>query len=199
MNEKEYKNYVTLGKKELTSIEGYQKRICAYAMDVVTIRHGGISKNLYTIKKYADDIGMNPKTLQNWIQIYRNVVIKLEDPDNADFSKASKVNGILEETRTMNNQANGTAGTKKEYKNLKDTPPARVQKLYDEYHEGKPFEGEFVSMMQNLKGYKNLLDKRDLNIINDAHLQNFKDILDYCSSIVGQHLIKKRRAMGRTA
>lgn len=197
MTEKEYKNYVVLGKKELVQIEGYQKRICNYAMEIVTIRHGGRSPGIYTIKKYAEDIGMNPKTLQNWLQVYRNVIIKLEDPANADFAKASKVNNILEENRTIDNAVGKTPGTRTAYK--KDVPAEKVRSIYAKYEHEKPFEGEFINIMQQTKSFKNLLEKRDLNIIEDAHLRHLADLLNACHSLIATHLIKKHKSMGRTA
>lgn len=197
MNEKEYRNYVILGKKELNQIEGHQKRICSYAMEVITIRHGGYSKGIYTIKRYAEDIGMNPKTLQNWLQVYNNVIVKLEDPENADFNKASKVNNCLEENRTIDNAVNGTPKTRSAYK--KHVPAEKVQSLYNKYMHEKPFEGEFINIMQQTKGFKNLLEKRDLNIIEDSHLEHLANLLTICADIIKLHLIKKRRNMGRTA
>ena len=197
MNEKEYKEYVILGKKELAQIEGHQKRICDYAMEVVTIRHGGRSNGIYTIKKYAEDIGMNPKTLQNWLQVYRNVIMKLEEPDKANFQKASKVNNILEENRTLDNAIGKTPGTRTAYK--KDVPAEKVRSIYAKYEHEKPFEGEFINIMQQAKSFRNLFQKRDLNIIEDSHLQHCKDLLDEMSGIIGMHLRNKRKNMGRTA
>lgn len=197
MTEKEYKNYVILGKKELAQIEGHQKRICDYAMEVCTIRHGGKSPGIYTLKKYAEDIGMNPKTLQNWMQVYRNVIIKLEDPEKADFQKASKVNNILEENRTLDNAIGKTPGTRTAYK--KDVPAEKVRSLYAKYEHEKPFEGEFINIMQQMKSFRNLFMKRDLNIIQDEHLQHCKDLLDECSQMLNTHLRNKRKNMGRTA
>jgi hypothetical protein len=192
MKEAEYKNYVKLGKDLLGKIENYQIKICDYAMEVVTIRHGGYSKGVYTIKKYAEDIGLVPKTLQNWLQVYRNVIIKLEDPANADFKTASKVNNVLDERRTLTNVADGTVGRKT---GKIHTPPERVRSLYNSYekHE-KPFEGEFINIVQQIKSFKSLLEKRDLNIIEDAHLMVAMDIFDHCGEIINQHLTKKRKA-----
>lgn len=198
MNEKQYKEYVILGKKELQQIEGHQKRICKYAMEVITIRHGGISKGIYTIKKYADDIGMNPKTLQNWLQVYNNVIVKLEEPEKADFQKASKVNNILDEESVIDNAVNGKVHTRDGYKKKKNVPAEKVQKLYNQYHEGKPFEGEFMNIVQQAKSHKLLLEKRDLNIIQDSQLDHLLTTMQCSVDILKMHLTRKRRNMGRT-
>lgn len=197
MNQKDYKQYVILGKKELGQIEGFQKRICKYALEVITIRHGGISNGIITIKQYAEDIGMNAKTLQNWIQVYNNVIIKLEDPEGANFNKASKVNNILDEARTIDNAVNGTPNTRKAYK--KNVPADRVRSLYNAYEFEKPFEGEFMNILQQIKSHKTLLGKRDLNIISDAQMQHLLDQINICAQIISDHLKFKRSAKGRTA
>jgi hypothetical protein len=51
--------------------------------------------------------------------------------------------------------------------------------------------------MQQLKSFKNLFDKRDLNLIKDEHLLHAMDLFDYCGEVINQHLTKKRKA--RTA
>lgn len=197
MKKTEYKEYVILGKKALSNIQDIQKKICSYAMEVITIRHGGKSEGVYTIKKYAEDIGMNPKTLQNWLQVYNNVVVKLEDPNNANWSNASKVNNCLEENRVIDNHLDGKSKSRSAYK--KNVPVDRVRSLYHAYEHEKPFEGEFINIVQQAKSHRNLLQKRDLNIIQDAHLDHLESILAECSTLIKNHLTKKRNSMGRTA
>jgi transposase-like protein len=190
----DYEKYVELGKELLNKVEDYQLKICKYAMEVCTIRHGGHSKGYYTIKDYARDIGMNTKTLQNWLITYRNVVLKLsiDQQANLNWNKASKVNNVLEENRTMDNAINKKPRTRDAFK--KHLAPEKVQKIYDAYSEQKPFEGEFVNMVQQTKGFKNLLEKRDLSIVEDKHLAHFMTLLDECSDLINEYLTLKKKA-----
>lgn len=190
----EYQEYVEKGKACLAKIENYQMQICSYAMEVCEIRHGGRSDKLYTIGKYAKDIGMNAKTLQNWLLTYRNVILKLtpEQRKNCVWQNASKVESLLKESQTLNNAAEGKRGRKTGWK--KDVDPKQVQSLYKKFEDnGKPFENEFINMVQSIKFYRGLLMKRDLGIIDPKQLIVFMEILDECSEIVNDYLTKKRK------
>lgn len=194
MNEKDYQNYVVLGKAELKQIQGHQRKIAEYALKVCTIRHGGKSGDLYTLTRYADDLGVNRKTLQNWVQIYKNVILKLDadKKEKASWKAASSVNQILKEDRTLNNQINNRIqGSKEAYK--QGVPDERVKKLYDQVVEGKPFETEFITIMQAAKNIRNVLSKRDLNIITDEKLTLLMGILDESSDSINNHLTKKKK------
>lgn len=194
MNEKDYQNYVKLGKAELKTIEGHQRRIAEYAIKVCTIRHGGRSNGYYTLTDYANDIGMNIKTLQNWVQIYKNVILKLDKKrqDKATWKQAASVNQFLKEDRTIDNQINERPrGSKMAYKS--DIHADKVQKLYDNMKEAKPFETEFITITQAAKNMKNVLTKRDLSIIPDDRWGYLMKIIDECSDIINDHLTKNKK------
>ncbi len=58
-----------------------QIKIAELACDACEIRHGGNKhdyQNIYTLRKFADEIGVVEKTLQNWSLLYRSVYKKLE-------------------------------------------------------------------------------------------------------------------------
>lgn len=194
MNNTDYKNYVALAKKELKKIEGHQIRICQYALKVVTIRHGGKSNGYYTIKDYANDIGMPSKTLQNWLLIYRNVAMKLNKPitTNKEFEKARKINDALKHVRALDNKSNDRVGTRDAYK--KEVPAIVVQSLYDGLEDGtKPFLVEFTRLVSAAKHNLHILKKRDLSIIEDNHLLVLMQILDESSDIINNHLTNKKK------
>lgn len=194
MNSTDYKNYVTLAKKELKQIEGHQIRICQYALKVVTIRHGGRSDGYYTIKDFSADINMPYKTLQNWIQIYRNVAMKLNKPitTTTEFEKSRKVNDALKNVRALNNAYNGTQGTRQEYK--KEIPASVVQSMYDGLEDGtKPFIMEFTRVVAAAKHNLHILKKRDLSMIEDSHLVILMQILDQSSDIINNYLTAKKK------
>lgn len=193
MKEKElsYQDYVSLGKKLVEEVEDKQIKICMYAMKVCTIRHGGISKGFYTITDYAKDIGIKPKTLQNWLCVYRNVILKLRPDQKAVWQQASRANAVLEENRNMDNAIKGTVGRRKS--NPRNLPSEKVQKIYDQFVDGKPFIAEFTGMVQYAKRLKGILNARDLSIIPDAQMLLYMNLLDECSDIINDHLTKKKR------
>lgn len=193
MSDNQYQKYVELGKQSLGYIKDYQMTISRYALAVCDIRHGGPSKNIYTIGKYAEDIGMNQKTLQNWIAIYRDVVKKLDkDEKEVNWSSATKVSNLLREEQTGLNKVTGKEKTITGYK--KNVEPKRIRTLYEKIEDGeKPFESEFQSICQRTKHAKFLLKKRDLEIINDHQKLYLMELLDECSDLINDHLTSKSK------
>lgn len=199
---KKYNEYVELAKAELKSIEGHEIRICEYAMKVCDIRHGGHSNGYYTIKAFASDIGMNAKTLSNWLLVYRNVIVKLDKKitSSADFLKAKKVESYLREERIVNNRINEKpVGTKFSNKNC-PTPDDKIRSIYNSIdHSERPFEGEFAMMLRSSKHNLALIEKRDLKIIDDKQLAYLMETLDKTSDIINEYLTNKKKASGRLA
>lgn len=95
-----YNSLVDEGKKLVGSIRSHQVKLAHLATQVCTIRHGGISNAFYTIKDFAKDIGINPKTLQDYVAIYRNVIkivgISPEKCTPEQWRAASKVRRTVE-------------------------------------------------------------------------------------------------------
>lgn len=201
MNETDYKNYVNLAKKELKAIEGHEIRICEYAMQVCTIRHGGQSAGYYTITDFARDIGMPHKTLSNWLLTYRNVVKKLEKPitTSKEFANARKVESYLREERIIKNRINEKpVGSR--YAQSQPVSEEKVRSIYSQVeHSDRPFEGEFAVMLRGAKHTLNLLQKRELNIIDDDQLEYLMSVLDNASDLLNNHLTRKRKNQGRKA
>lgn len=200
---KEYLTLVTKGKNlidklnELKELEKcYQAKIAKYAITVCDICHGGISKNKYTLKDYALDVGVFPKTLQNWVSIYRNVIDKLniEEPTIDEWKKANKVNRMLKVERMIDNQNDGKPKSKSAFK--RGVPEKKVRKIFDEI-DFKPFVLECNSILSSAKHAKHILTMRDLNIVEDSKLLHLMEILDDASDLINNHLTAKRK--GRVA
>src|SRR5690606_28292286 len=142
--------YVELGKELVNKIEAYQAKIAEYACLVCDIRHGGISTNYYTIKDYANDIGIPYKTLQNWIRVYRNVVKRIDNKieTNKDWERARKTNDILTMDITVENKKQNTPKKIR----LKELPKKKIQETYNILcEEDKPFIMEFNRILKSSK------------------------------------------------
>jgi len=185
-----YNYYVDLGKGLINKIEGHQVLIAGYAVAVCDIRHGGKSSGYYTLTNYAKDIGMNKKTLQNWVQAYRNVVIKLDRPvlTKEEWSAVRRTNDILTMDVTIKNKISGIKGKKKTI----NTPKERVQKIYDEVEiEEKPFTLELTRCLQAAKNIKFLMSTRDISIGEIKPLTALMELLDESSDLINDNLTKR--------
>lgn len=225
---KSYSEFVTAGKKivakldELKELEKcYQSKIAKYAVTVCEIRHGGISTDIYTMKDYALAIGMNHKTLQNWVGIYRHVLEKIgiEDPTPEEWKKASRVNNLLKIDRNIDNKNSGKRGTRGSYK--KKIPKERVQEIYNDIDE-KPIIRDYKNLegvaknIQHmlLKNAENLdsvneyemdraetgakhieqtLSQRELAEAGEMRLLHLMQLLDRASEIINEYLTGKAK------
>ena len=89
--ESEYQVLVQIAKRELSVIEASKIKIVKLAMDACTIQKGGHrGKNLYTLTRFAKDIGMTPKILNDWVHTYQNVLepLGIEEPTKKEFAAA---------------------------------------------------------------------------------------------------------------
>lgn len=191
--------YVKQGKRLLEEIGTYQAEIAKMAVEVCDIRHGGKTKEkIYTMKDFAQDLGMKPKTLQGWVATYRDVVVKagIEIKDVKDWGAATKTNNALKKERTLQNKLIGAPKKKGSYK--KGVAASKVKSLYESIRaDEKPFITELVNLTQSAKHIKFILGKRDLNIAEDAKLTDLMNILDSASDLINDHLTKKMPRINR--
>tara|TARA_Y100000296_G_C5117628_1_gene228629 strand:- start:315 stop:902 length:588 start_codon:yes stop_codon:yes gene_type:complete len=192
MDQRRYDYLVNKGKGLVKKIEAYQVKIASYACEVCDIRHGGRSDGIYTLGKYADDIGIHRKTLQNWVQVYRNVVVKVDQDIKTakQWQAARKTNDVLTGQTTTQNKINNT----KNKRRSADAPKAKVQSLYNTIQDNdKPFVMEFNRIDKSAKYIKHVLSKRDLGIIDDASLLHLMQTLDQASDLINDYLTKNKK------
>ena len=89
----EWREYVKEAQKEVLAIKQSRMRIAALALKACTIlppggdRNQAVKNEVYTLKRFAEDIGMEPGTLRRWVKVKVNVVDKLKD--YSDFEPGS--------------------------------------------------------------------------------------------------------------
>lgn len=152
-----YEKYVIHGKnvaerlKSLeNSVHACQVEIARLALKVCEIRHGGISNDLYTITRFADDIGINRKTVSNWTLVHRGVIEKIgiDEVSAEDWSAAMATTKLLKNERTAINASNNDIGGKQlrnrdipdevvrdiftKIRNDKNTPILKFDRIYSQ-------------------------------------------------------------------
>lgn len=95
---KKYLKLVHQGKTVVNNRTNSQRHLADLAMKACTIRHGGRYGNLYTIKQYARDIGVNSKTLSKWIQERR---VEITINKNSKSKKRKTLSEIKKITRAL--------------------------------------------------------------------------------------------------
>ena len=195
-NLKSYSDYVKAGKQVVKSITCHQVRLAYYAIQVCTIRHGGISNNCYTITDYARDIGMNKKTLQEWTLVYRRVIVHLqkniEEITQKDWKVASRITWIQDQGNRADNKEKCTPR-----KMVASKPPAKtpeqVRKQFAEEYGEKTFATESHDWQRTIMRIKNLIQKRDLSLADRRVLTELMTDCDSISDHINDYLTKTKR------
>lgn len=100
--QKTYQELVNEAKVLLTRTSLIKMKIAKLALQACTIRHGGRSGNLYTLSKFATDVGVSRKQLSNWCLTYKNVVHHIEDVvlKEEDWISACRVHALITSENT---------------------------------------------------------------------------------------------------
>ena len=193
---KSYDDYVRAGRALIKNIVCHQARIAYYSIKICTIRHGGISKGVYTISDYASDIGMNKKTLQEWTLVYRRVIQhldkKLEDITEKDWKVASRVAWIQDQDNRLDNREKGTPRKMVASKPVQKTPE-QIKQVFKENYEEKSFKYEAVDWSRSIMRIKNLLLKRDLSLPDERTLEEIMENCDQMSDHINDYLTKAKK------
>jgi hypothetical protein len=183
----EYCFLVNEARKLLEAIDCYQIKIAAMAVKACQIKHGGKSANLYTLTDFANDIGMSRKTLSEWTLVYKNVISKLDIP-NQDFTKKDweasyRVFELLRNEKRSVQQIMGTK-SKKTSGHISDLSKERIKDLFNQNYEKKTFDSELLECSRLVAGIKNKLSSRDLSTVSISALVSLKENLDNASDVI---------------
>lgn len=191
-----YDAYVEMGKELLKRVEVYQARIAFYACRICQIRHGGVSGKYYTLTDYAKDIGVNPKSLQQWTLTYRNVIEKLdievENITKEVWRTANRVNDNLTWRNRLDNKEKNTPRKNMKYKSR--IPAETIRKMYEEESNDEPsFTSEVRSWSQTFRTIKSNIVKRDLSLAHEGNLIEIVGMLDFISDHINDYLTAKKK------
>lgn len=177
----DYKDKISQAKKIIESIDklnkqikGYQFKIVKIAIELCTIRHGGISRKIYTLKDFANDIEMHPKTLQNWVAAYRNVIPHIDrvlEENDEEWGAIRKTNRVTDS----------------------DSDSSYINDTFDSYLDGeKPFVGEFRNCMTSAVNLSHLLKKRDLKLVDNSDWIRLMEVIDRNSDTINDYLSRNK-------
>lgn len=158
--ELKYKKCVEKAKDLLEVIEDAKYDLCKLTEKVCNIRIGGhgTDKSIYSIKKFAQDIGMSHHTLNKWMEEYRNVVKKIEiKPETKQQKK------IIREV----------------FKNVTSNTSAKeVQSVYNKISKMTPEDHKLKRQVLNAKGIRNFVYEHNLNQLDENDVNSLLNILN---------------------
>lgn len=194
---KSYEFYVKEGKKLLHAVEVHQAMIGYYATCVCEILHGGKKKSRYTIKEYAEDIGVHQKTLNEWTHVHRNVISKLQmDPSDITSDQwkiACRVSNLLRAEKRAIQEASGQSRRKGRGWNFSVLiPPERIRDLFNAEERGKSAQSQIHDFTDQIIRMKNTLRRMELSSVSHASLTSLKKNLDEASNEVTNYLLNNK-------
>lgn len=88
-----YSELVEEGKNLINLSKLIKLKLAKLAIKACTIKHGGISNNYYTLKNFAEDVGVCNKQLSDWVLVYKRVVkpANMRVVEEKDWSIAKRV------------------------------------------------------------------------------------------------------------
>lgn len=167
MNKLDKWNKAIQSAKSLVSItKEHQMQIAKIALEVCEITHGGgvrldSQKDKFTIKRFAEEAGLNPRTLSGWIGARRLVYEKLSE----EQKRKAKYTDIVWVSRLVN----------------KRTTVLKVRNKFEEHLSIDSYEIKIIRYMCDLRSLCYNFQKQSAAF--KCSDNTLKEILFYCSKI----------------
>lgn len=172
--EERWTRYVTNAKGFVKAMQQNRMDIAKCAVEATNIEGNGYGRGKkFTVEKFSQEIGVNYKTLLEWIQVYRNVVAKLPEGTytGKDFEAFRRTRQRVEP----------------------ETPPAAVARILEEEKSRNMDSHYFVQSMKRVRTLKYFIcNKADLSQIPWDELA---ELLVVCESMTKR--IKEFQTKGR--
>lgn len=166
-----YQECVERGIEFLQNIKNTKYEICLLTTKVCDIRIGGHGrdKEIYSMKKFADDIGMKHHTLKKWMEEHRNVVEKLPKKPKAKDYKI--IRQVLKEVTNK-------------------TPTKEVREIYNHYQKYTDDDFKLLAAIKYAKSVRNFVSDYKMELFD----QDLVDELQLILNKANDNLMKNRRS-----
>lgn len=173
-----YRGYVKEAKKLIGTVDSYQFKIAEMA-----IKACENSQN--SVADFARDVGIPERTLQNWTQVYRNVIKKIgrTKVSARDWAAACKVNDLLREEENAGESHKGRL------------PKRKVIQLFKKVTDPKA--NQFLAINRaaaSAKSIKFTLDNTDLSKVSRESLKALMYRLNESSVFLNEYLLEDKVA-----
>jgi transposase-like protein len=162
-----YEQCVTLAKGFLENRKIARIEICLLALRVCDIQYGGHYKgsDIYSLKKFADDIGIKATTLRKWVEDFRNVSLKLPEIPSESMSKA-----VREVAKKVTNK----------------TSKEEVVRLYREFTSMSQEDYSLLAQIKYCKAVRNFILETNLANLNQDNVSELFGLIDYLTDLKGR-------------
>ncbi len=188
-NEKQNKinTYVAQAKYTLDLIGSYQYKLAKMACEICDIRHGGISTHLYTVTDFANDIGMNSKTLQNWVSVYRTITKKcgISITTESDWKKARLAMQLIKHEKRRRNKSDGKTS---KYRNELDA--SVIKNLFYGIGDEKPVQLKIDRILEAFRHSKFTLEQANVSEVNKDSMYEIRKLCSEVGMLIDEKFIE---------
>lgn len=167
---------VKLAKQYVKVYDNTRWIIAQLAIEVCDLSKGGRkSEDKYSIKNFANEIGIDPKTLYQWISVKRNVIDKLPDRITKRLHKYNYQDLVVINSKVESNAVE------------KD-----IVKVFDDSDKESPVQRKFNKYYKHLSSI--LFNVKKQNILNDLpniDIDNFIKRCDVISDLLKSERMKR--------
>jgi hypothetical protein len=168
MHLKKYDKLVIQAKALVKEINDNKWKVAKLALEAVDIKTGGHLKEVYSISKFADDIGLHRKTLSNWITEYKTVVVHLPEESLSLLPLKGTLRGAI--TRTYQ-EASRT--------NQKD--PEVIRDLFNKQFYRNQEDRELETFLRQMRNLEFFINKKI--VLKKMDQQHLSELLFNCNKI----------------
>ena len=169
-----YAVLVSQGKTVVNNRKNSQRHLADLAMRACTIRYGGRYGNLYTMKQYARDIGVNSKTLSKWIQERR---VEITINKNSKSKKKKTLSEIKKITRTLRGDTKIGKDGQSKYMNFQRIKAAEIRSK-------SVGNNDLEKNIRKLREVLYSMRSMDSGKFTDKDKKNLKILLKKCNDII---------------
>lgn len=168
-----YNQCVEMGKDLLQQRKEARINICLLTLRVCDIQIGGHHKGseIYSMAKFAGDIGMNKYTLRKWMEDFRNVEMKLPKMPKPTDSRA-----VREVAKIVN----------------RNTTKEEVTRLFIEHQKLTDDDFKLISEIKNAKAIRNFAYEYDFSKLNQDQIDELHVILKSALEAIESNILRYR-------
>ena len=180
---REYELLVLAAKKTIGEIENYKLHIADLAIKACNIKLGGHLTGFYSVSNFADDVGINRKTLSCWIHNRKiQVELKKKKIKVTDEHELNKVRLVL---RADTGNSHGRVN--------KYSDPRSVVKAYTKNKTVNPEDRDVANMIASLGTIKFRIGSYALSKLDQDNLINVHQLIMEINQTLSNHFEGKVR------
>ena len=154
-----------------------------------------LSRDIYTLKRFAEDIGIKRNTLQVWYESFRNINLVLQNIENRRFKRKERKGEVTVNEKPKDyifglSMKERIAIREMKKKVNRKTPEKEVEKIFNKELKRCKEDRQLDRHIQSAIGINNFLCCTNLKSLNHNDLTALKNVIEKCLNHINLELIE---------